>query len=216
MERVNFYIDGFNFYYGLKRLKNIDPDWRKFYWLDFVKFFEHFLGNNQVLQKVSYFTAPPLNIQKRKRQDLLFKANYLLNGSRFEVVKGQFYEKTLICPVCKSLYTRPEEKRTDVNISVRMMGDCSLNNVDTLVLVCADSDLMPPLQFIKKHHPDKKIRVYFPPDNFSGALRDFMRTNKSNVVRLEKSKVKFLNSVMPDVVTVAGKTYTIPEKWKIT
>ena len=215
MERVNFYIDGFNFYYGLKRLKKNDVDWQKFYWLDFVKFFEHFLGENQVLQKVYYFTAPPLKVQKSNRQGLLFDANYMLNGKRFEVIKGQFYEKQLVCPVCNSSYTRPEEKRTDVNISVRMMGDCSLNNVDTLVLVCADSDLVPPLQFIKKYHPDKKIRVYFPPDNFSGALRDFMRANKSSVVRLEKSKVKFLNSVMPDVVTVAGKTCTIPEKWKI-
>ena len=139
MERVNFYIDGFNFYYGLKRLKKNDVDWQKFYWLDFVKFFEHFLGENQVLQKVYYFTAPPLKVQKSNRQGLLFDANYMLNGKRFEVIKGQFYEKQLVCPVCNSSYTRPEEKRTDVNISVRMMGDCSLNNVDTLVLVCADS-----------------------------------------------------------------------------
>jgi len=117
--------------------------------------------------------------------------------------------------MCHSSYTKPEEKRTDVNISVQMMGDCSLNNVDTLVLVCADSDLVPPLQFINKYHPDKKIRVYFPPDNYSGALRDFMRAKKSNVVRLDKNKVKFFDSIMPDVVTVAGKKFTIPEKWKV-
>jgi uncharacterized LabA/DUF88 family protein len=216
MERVNFYVDGFNFYYGLKRLKTTDIDWQKFYWLDFVKFFEHFIGENQFLQKVYYFTAPPLKVQKSNRQGLLFEANNLLNGSRFEVIKGQFYEKELICPVCNSLYKRPEEKRTDVNISVQMMGDCSLNNVDTLVLVCADSDLVPPLQFITKYHPDKKIRVYFPPDNYSGALMNFMKDRKSRVVRLEKSKRKFLNSIMPDVVTFDGKTCTIPDKWKIT
>ena len=213
MERVNFYVDGFNFYYGLKRLKGIDDDWQKFYWLDYIKFFEHFIGNNQVLQKVYYFTAPPLSLQKSNRQTVLFDANLLLNGSRFEVVRGQFYEKQLICPVCNNKYTKPEEKRTDVNIAVQMMGDCSLNNVDTLVLVCADSDLVPPLQFIKKHYPEKRIRIYFPPDNFSGALRDFMKANKGNVIRLEKSKIKFLNSVMPETVTVNGKSCTIPPKW---
>ena len=95
------------------------------------------------------------------------------------------------------------------------MGDCSLNKVDTLVLVCADSDLVPPLQFIKEYHPEKKIRVYFPPDNFSGALRDFMRANKGKVIRLEKSKVKFMNSIMPDNVTKDGTTFTIPPKWKV-
>jgi len=215
MERVNFYVDGFNFYYGLRRLKASDRDWQKFYWLDFVKLFEHFIGENQVLQKVYYFTAPPFSVSKSNRQTFLFEANMLLNGNRFEVVKGQFYEKQLICPVCKSIYTKPEEKRTDVNISVQMMGDCSLNNVDTLVLVCADSDLVPPLQFIKRHHPNKKIRVYFPPDNFSGALRDFMKANKGNVVRLERNKIKFLNSIMPDVVVKDGATQTIPAKWKL-
>jgi len=214
MERVNFYVDGFNFYYGLKRLKAVDINWKKFYWVDFVKLFEMFIGENQMLQKVYYFTATPLSFKQANRQRLLFKANELVNGNRFEVIKGQFYEKQIICPVCNNSYTKPEEKRTDVNISVQMMGDCSLNNVDTLVLVCADSDLVPPLQFIKNNHPNKKIKVYFPPDNFSGALRDFMRANKGKIVRLENNKIKFQNSVMPDVVTKDGITFTIPPKWK--
>jgi len=215
MERVNFYVDGYNFYYGLKRLKKNDTDWHKFYWLDFVKFFEHFIGDNQVLQKVFYFTSPPLKIEKSNRQELLFKANSILNGSQFEIIRGQFYKKQIICPKCLSSFTKPEEKRTDVNISVQMMGDCSLNKVDTLVLVCADSDLVPPLQFIRKYHPDKKIRVYFPPDNDSFALRYFMKENKSKVVRLDKNKVKFFDSIMPDIVTIDGKAcITIPEKWK--
>ena len=140
MERVNYYIDGFNFYYGLKRLEVNDTDWKKFYWLDFVKLFERFIGDNQVLQKVFYFTATPLRLQKSNRQSMLLRANKLINGSRFEIIKGKFYEKQIDCPVCYSTFLRPEEKRTDVNIAVQMMGDCSLNNADMLVLVCADSD----------------------------------------------------------------------------
>jgi len=215
MERVNFYVDGHNFYYGLRRLKETDTDWQKFYWIDFVKLFEHFIGDNQILQKVYYFTAPSLSPYKSNRQTFLLEANSMLNKERFEVVKGQFAERTIICPVCKNTFIKPEEKRTDVNISVQMMGDCALNNVDTLVLVCADSDLLPPLQFIKTYFPDKKIRVYFPPDNFSGALRDFMKAQNKWVIRLEKNKVKFFNSIMPDIVEVDGNTRTIPLKWKV-
>jgi len=215
MERVNFYVDGFNFYSGLKRLKKVDIDWQKFYWLDIVKFFQHFIGDNQVLQKVYYFTAPPLQLDKSDRQSKLFLANRALNESLFDVVKGQFYEKQITCRLCKGTYTVAEEKRTDVNISVRMMADCSIDNVDTLVLVSADSDFMPPLQFIKEHYPSKKIRVYFPPDLNSGALSAFMRADNKKVVRLGNSKVKFLNSVMPDVVSVGNFTCTIPPKWKI-
>ena len=215
MERVSFFVDGFNFYHGLKRLKYADSDWQKFYWLDFVKFFQHFIGNNQILQKVYYFTAPPLKPDKSNRQSELLEANKALNGSRFEVVKGQFYEKQVTCKICKQTYIIAEEKRTDVNIAVRMLGDCSINNVDTLVLVSADSDIIPPLQFIKENYPKKKIRVYFPPDLSSGALSALMKAENKKVIRLGKSKVKFLNSITPDTFSAAGLTFTIPPKWKI-
>jgi len=214
MERVSFFVDGFNFYHALKRLKYSDSDYQKFYWLDFVKFFQHFIGDNQVLQKVYYFTASPLQDDKNNRQSELLEANKALNPSKFEVIKGQFYEKQVRCKVCRNFYTIAEEKRTDVNISVQMLGDCSINNVDTVVLVSADSDLISPLQFIKQRYPEKRIRVYFPPELRSSALDAFMKANKKQIVRLEYSKAKFLNSIMPDVVTANGLTFTIPAKWK--
>jgi len=108
-----------------------------------------------------------------------------------------------------------EEKRTDVNIGTRLIGDCHLDIVDTLVLVSADSDLISPLQFIKEHFPTKKIRVYFPPDLNSSALASLMRAENKKVVRLEYSKPKFLNSVMPDIITANASTFSIPDKWKI-
>ena len=74
-ERVNFYVDGFNFYYGLKNMKVIDNKWLKFYWLDYVKFFDHFIGENQILQKVIYFAAPPpFEMDMQNRQKTLFNA----------------------------------------------------------------------------------------------------------------------------------------------
>jgi len=215
MERITVYIDGFNFYYGLKRMKEIDADWQKFYWIDFVKLFELFLGTNQTLQKVYYFTTPPLSISKSNRQSQLFDANKALNGNRFETVKGMFYEKEHICPVCSSAYTKPEEKRTDVNICAQMMLDCSLNNTDTVILVSADSDLVPPLELIREYYANKKIRIYFPPKAFSNELNNFIKAGNRKLVMLEKSKPKFLNSVMPDIVTKDGTTYTIPPKWKV-
>ena len=214
MERVNIYVDGFNFYHGLKRMRNADSDWQKCYWLDFIRFFKHFIGENQVLQKVYYFTAPPLQMDKSDRQSKLFLANKAINGNMFEVVKGQFYEKQVTCKICKAKYTIAEEKRTDVNIAVRMLGDCSIDNVDTLVLVSADSDIIPPLQFIKEYYPNKKVRVYFPPDLSSGALSALMREDNKKVIRLGKSKGKFLNSIMPDVVSIDNFTCTIPPKWQ--
>jgi len=191
MERVTVYIDGFNFYYGLKRQKSIDRNWKKFYWIDFVKFFEFFLGPNQVLQKVVYFTATPLNVQKSSRQSALLNANKLINGDRFEIMKGKYYDKQIVCPFCKAAINKPEEKRTDVNISVQILGDCALNKTDVIVLVSADSDLIPPLEFIKQHYTSKKLKIHFPPTHFSSDLNNFVRKFNGKVVKHEHNKIKF-------------------------
>ena len=216
MEKVTVYIDGLNFYYGLKRAKAYDADWQKCYWIDFLKLFQLFLGNSQVLQKVIYFTTPPNSIQKRNRQRLLLNANRLINGDRFEIVKGKFLEKTITCPQCNATYKIPEEKHTDVNISIRMMRDCARNLTDTLILVSADNDLATPLRLIKTDYPDKKLKLYFPPANFSNNMNNLMLSLKEKqAVILEKNKPKFLKSIMPDTVTLNGISYTIPPKWKI-
>ena len=100
-KRVTFYIDGFNFYFGLKRTKRIDPAWKRFYWIVMVKLCESFLGTGQVLEKVIYFTASPLSPQKNSRQSAFLNANKLINGNRFEVVRDKYLEKHIICPYCK-------------------------------------------------------------------------------------------------------------------
>ena len=218
MNRVTVYIDGLNFDYGLKRMAAKNKDWTQFFWIDFVKLFEHFADSitpHLILKKVVYFTSKPLNIQKIIRQSLLIKANRLLNGNRFEVIYGQYHEKELLCPNCNFKYTIPEEKRTDVNISVQMVRDCTMNNTDFLFLVSADSDLIPPLKTIKKDYLDKTAMVFFPPSNFSYDINNFMKSNKGSVIMLERSKGKFIASVMPDVVTVNGKSSTIPPEWKV-
>jgi uncharacterized LabA/DUF88 family protein len=215
MERVCVYVDGFNFYYGIKRQKKIDADWQRFYWIDFVKLFNYFLGSNQVLSKVIYFTAHPLNDNKRIRQEALFNANKLLNGDKFEIIKGKYADRQIICPRCDYPINKPEEKRTDVNIAVRMIEDCILDNVDLIILVSADSDLVPPLEFIQKHFSNKKIKVHFPPTLKSSYIKSNIAIHKSKIIELQNNKNKFNNSVMSDIVSVGNKTYTIPEKWKL-
>ena len=93
MERVIFFVDGFNFFHGLKKNIRIDSDWQKFYWIDFVKLFQQFVGANQSLEKIYYFTAPLPDNGKLNRQRRLFDANSLINGHKFEVIDGSFLEK---------------------------------------------------------------------------------------------------------------------------
>lgn len=67
-QRVIVYIDGFNFYYGLKSTTR----WWKYYWLDIVKLFESFMRPNQELIAVKYFSARPDDIEQSRRQNAFF------------------------------------------------------------------------------------------------------------------------------------------------
>jgi len=51
-ERVGVYIDGFNFYFGLR-----DAGLDQFRWLDFAALGDNLLQSNQDLIAVKYFTA---------------------------------------------------------------------------------------------------------------------------------------------------------------
>ena len=75
MKKVNFYIDGFNFYFGLKEMCKHKPDWRKFYWIDIVKLCTEFLNENEEIGEVHYFTARPKNKGKTTRQNMLMSCN---------------------------------------------------------------------------------------------------------------------------------------------
>ena len=167
-----------------------------------------------------------------QRVTFYINANKLINGDRFEVVRGKYLEKQIVCPNCQYSISRPEEKKTDVNISVRMMADSVLNATDTIVLVSADSDLVPPLEFIQKNYPGKRIKVYFPPSNFSCDLKDNLlhhsskpvimyKNLKDNLLHhsskpviMYKNEHRFRDAIMPDVVTDGVKQYEVPEKWK--
>lgn len=85
-QRVIIYIDGFNFYYGLKT-----APWKKYYWLDIVKLMESFLRPNQELIAVKYFSARPTDVGKRKRQDAFFQANK--ENPKFKLILGKYLKR---------------------------------------------------------------------------------------------------------------------------
>ena len=137
-KRVNIYVDGFNFYYGIKSKK-----WKKYYWLEIVKFFDQFIKPYQELLTVYYFTAVPKNSGKKDRQDLFFSANKL--NPRFKLIFGKYLEKTI--RLGGKTFKTYEEKQTDVNIAVEMIRNVVFDKCDITILVSADSDLLPPINF---------------------------------------------------------------------
>ena len=72
----------------------------------------------------------------------------------------------------------------------------------------------PPLEFIQKQYPEKRIKVYFPPSNFSCDLKDNLIHHSSKPVLMYKNERRFRDAIMPDVVTDGTKRYEVPEKWR--
>ncbi len=202
-KRVIFYIDGFNFYYGLKT-----KGWRKYYWLDCVSFFEKFLRPYQKLIELNYFSAKPKGFDKSHRQEIFFSCNKV--NSKFQLHLGKFLKKRVTCNSCGNVHYTFEEKETDVNIAIKMIGDVVFDKCDITILVSADSDLIPPINFIKEFNPLHKIFVYFPPNRFS-----FDLTNKAfGTVKLENHENKFRSSLLPETVTLLnGVVLTKPSNW---
>lgn len=209
MNRVGFYFDGFNFYNGLREKAVMHPEWKNYYWIDFVALCKEFIENSE-LAFVKYFTAPASNNPQRSRQSALFSANRILNPDTFIIINGNYQFKKIECKKCKSKFEHPEEKRTDVNIAVTMLLDCFNDKVDTLVLISADSDQVPNIEAIKTNFPKKNIKIYFPPNRTSSELRKLL----NHVVHLEKNEDKFKSSIMPTKVQVGEKIYTRPETWR--
>ena len=90
--------------------------------------------------------------------------------------------------------------------------DCRLctEKVDSIVLVSADTDLIPPLEFILTNYPEVKMKVYFPPANSSRCIKDFGFRNKLKVKELVNNIDRFYRAKMPDSVG----SYAIPPEWK--
>lgn len=203
-QKVIVYVDGFNFYYGLKSKK-----WKSFYWLDYVKFFESFLKPYQELVEVNYFSARPTDPGKNDRQDRLFTANK--QNPRFNLILGKYLKKDIRCKYCNRIIHSFEEKETDVRIATRILSDAFNKRCDVAIIVSADSDLIPPLEMIKTFNPLQKVYVYFPPGRHSINLSNIADNTKN----LDGAKVIFQNSKLPnEIILPSGFKLQRPNEWR--
>lgn len=204
LQKIIIYVDGFNFYNGLKAKK-----WRKYYWLDIVGFFESFMREHQQLETVYYFSAKPLDDDaQRKRQQAFFSANLL--NPKFKLVLGK-YKRKQIKLKGGGVHETFEEKETDVRIATQMISDVVSNNCDLSILVSADSDLIPPMEFIKTYKPLHKLVVYFPPCRITTELKH----KSDHFYMLERYEYKFAENMLEDEIVHPNKfVIKRPNHWR--
>lgn len=211
MTRALVYVDGFNLYHGLR-----DKGWRRYYWLDARRLAERLLLPDQTLVAVRYFTArvsaEPGNPDKPRRQSAYLEA--LATLPDLSIHYGYFMARERRCPACGAVRRSHEEKMTDVNIAVEMLGDATDDAFDTAILVSADSDLVGPVRAVRERY-GKRVVVAFPPARFSNALRD-AASRATSIERKMRGDAQLLQaSQLPDRVRVAdGRIVERPDRWR--
>lgn len=201
--RVAVYVDGFNLYYGLK-----SKGWRRFYWLDIRALSENLMRESQRVVGVRYFTARITGRQqgKKKRQSTYLEAIDARGGVKLHF--GHYLAKPRECHRCGLRWMVYEEKMTDVNVAVELLGDAQDDVFDTAIVLSADSDLAGPVEAVLGRYADKRVIAVFPP----GRRSDRLRRAASASFTLGRKVLK--DSQLPDeVVKRDGFVLRRPERW---
>ena len=164
MARAALYVDGFNFYYGVRNFFKPEKEKRGFsmsglVWCDFRALVErHFLEPGTELALIRYFTAPvtegvEAKPDEHERYQLWLRAARTIAG--LKVVFGYYR-------------TAPdalrEEKETDVNIAVEMLLDGFTGRFDTVYVLGGDTDQIPAVAAVAfRLGRQHRVRVLVPP-----------------------------------------------------
>lgn len=171
--RTIVYIDGFNLYYGcLKR----SPHCR---WLDVTKFANRLINestnNAYSIVGIKYFTSDVLaSLSPNGDESIRAQRNYLraleLSCSNVEIIKGyyskfqgNYFKNSDPIDFSQTLEViRPEEKQTDVKVSIHMIADAYEKRCEQQVLVSNDSDFVPVLEMLKQCAPKMTLGLIVP------------------------------------------------------
>ena len=153
MKRVAVFIDGNNFYFGLRKLYGKNRSLKNFYFEGFAQF----LAGKEKVVAIYYYNA------------LLDREN---NPQKYESQKD-FFEKLkqipnfhlVLCKLLKRNITGTNKfyyiiKEDDINMAVDMVENACDDNFDIAVLVSGDGDFVPAVRSVKKKNKFVK-NIYF-------------------------------------------------------
>lgn len=209
-KRCTVYIDAFNWYYGIFVHH---PEWK---WLNIQSYFEYLRLDEEVTW-IGFFSAivEPQRHQSTKRDRQKRYLQALKGQTKIESILGKYQERTVTCRATdcsrRLTYQVGEEKKTDVNIAVRLIDDAIKNRTDSMVVVSADSDLEPAVAWVRQNYPALKITVYIPalPDDLAQRRNDNYQRMKVPCRLLPLADIG--RHLLPSVVTLPdGSTVERP------
>jgi len=145
-----FYIDGFNFYYGVCRNR---PDGLKHRWLDIAELCRRLMSDADIAE-IKYFTArAPSPVGTPRTQAAYLDA--LRTLPKVTIIEGKYLTSNRRMPLADDptqtvRVVKHEEKGTDVNIACHMLIDAFRQHCERLAVISNDSDLVYPIRFVRE------------------------------------------------------------------
>jgi uncharacterized LabA/DUF88 family protein len=208
--RVIAYVDGFNFYHGAIAET-------PYKWLDLETMIRR-LRNEDDIIAIRYFTAEMVG-PSGARQRIYWDA--LRTSSLIRIELGSFKKISVTCKTQACIHTgnrsfdRMSEKRTDVNIALRMVEDALDNACDMLILISGDSDLVPAVKMVQDKFK-KKVSVYVPcrAGDEEAAIRRSDELRQTALIARPFPSRLLAVSLFPEAFTdAAGAHHTKPANW---
>ena len=145
-ERVALYIDGLNVMFRLR-----ECGWEEFF---DVGRFARMVAGNRLLVGVRYFRARPSIPPIKTEAQYWAEVGYLQKvDEQMLAAFGQYVRYGYMA----KRWHGWEEKKTDVWLGTQMVYDAAANVFDTAILVTADSDLVPAVEFVR--HLDRSVEL---------------------------------------------------------
>jgi len=155
MERISVYLDGANFFHGLRTIRQNYTD-SKF---DFEKFIA-LLSKNRKLIQAYYYNA---SLKKEKNPEIFKKQQDLFNRLRqipllkLVLCKRQKWDDETGCHF--------RIKGDDIHLAIDMLNDACENRYDTAILISGDGDFAPLVRYVKRK--GKRVENYYFEKNIS-------------------------------------------------
>jgi uncharacterized LabA/DUF88 family protein len=229
LTRTSVYIDGFNLYYGC--LKH--SPWK---WLDIAAYCRHVLPQNDIRQ-ITYCTAkvkPRHDPGPANRQQVYLRALGTLPV--VAIVFGHFLERPKTLPLARSVpghsgfaggpvqfveVMNAEEKGSDVNLATHLLVDGFQDTYDLAVVVSNDSDLVYPVEVVRKVLK-KRIGVIIPildPDTrrLPAGYRPRVSSRELSIAASFVWRVKPADLAAaqfpPEILDSGGRAFRRPPEW---
>jgi len=216
-EPVNFYIDGYNLYRGIKESPTLYP---YYLWLNLSELCTNLVDKkDEVVKTIRYFTAFPLRDTPEKGERRLRHETFVNAARAFdcrvEPSLGEMKKVTRQCEAingCGLQFEKTVEKQTDVALGSTMVADIYSGQCRHVYVITGDSDVVPALRLVrlyKEHYV--RIRFWFPPNR--DGHTDEIKSNCDSWNTLDETTI-MLRQLPLDVNTPSGGILSKPFRWR--